>query len=274
MIHIITSHHATDFFLKPQLYYLKKYLKQDFKLWGYVDIPVEDKLKKEFHYISEPPETFAPKEVFSGSQEEKLTYANGGGSLNAHWYKFNSLIYKVLNDPETKDSDYLITMDGDAFPISPLDEYIDSTLKHYKFSAIQRLENGFDIQPHSSFSFTTVGLFKEIKGTWSQGYQWSNTIFGCRTDVGGDMLQRLLMTRTLWYPLHRTNKNNPHPVFFGFYDNVIYHHGAGFRGRHKGYTVNNLKNMPQESLDRLEYYANLVEEHIETEREFKEFFLS
>ena len=84
MIHIITSHHATDFFLKPQLQYLKKYLKQEYKLWGYVDIPIEEELKKEFHFLSEPPEAFKPEEVFSGSTEEKLTYANGGCSLNAH----------------------------------------------------------------------------------------------------------------------------------------------------------------------------------------------
>lgn len=274
MIHIITSHHATDFFLKPQLKYLKKYLKQDYKIWAYVDIPIGDEIKEQFHYVSEPPLAFKPEEVFSNSTEKELKYANGGGVLNAHWYKFNSLIYKVINDPDTRDTDYLITLDGDAFPINPLDEYIDNVLKLHKFSAIQRLENGFDIQPHSSFSFTTIEFFKKIKGNWREGYQWSNDIFGCRTDVGGDMLRKLLESRTLWYPLHRSNKTNPHPVFFGFYDDVIYHHGAGFRGRHKGYTVNNLKGMPQETLDRLEFYADMVEDHIELGREFKELFLN
>jgi hypothetical protein len=27
----------------------------------------------------------------------------------------------------------------------------------------------------------------------------------------------------------RTNRRNPHPLFFGVYGDVIYHHGAGFR---------------------------------------------
>jgi hypothetical protein len=32
-----------------------------------------------------------------------------------------------------------------------------------------------------------------------------------------------------WYPLLRTNKVNPHPLQFGVYGDLIYHHGGGFR---------------------------------------------
>jgi len=32
-----------------------------------------------------------------------------------------------------------------------------------------------------------------------------------------------------WYPLLRSNGRNLHPIWFGIYGDIIYHHGAGFR---------------------------------------------
>ena len=32
-----------------------------------------------------------------------------------------------------------------------------------------------------------------------------------------------------WYPLNRSNKVNLHSLYFGIYDDVIYHHWAGSR---------------------------------------------
>jgi hypothetical protein len=49
------------------------------------------------------------------------------------------------------------------------------------------------------------------------------------TDVGANLLKILQDKKIDWYPLLRSNINNLHPVFFGIYDRVIYHHGAGFR---------------------------------------------
>ena len=34
---------------------------------------------------------------------------------------------------------------------------------------------------------------------------------------------------TPWVQLLRTNGSALHPMFFGIYGNVVYHHGAGFR---------------------------------------------
>ena len=34
-----------------------------------------------------------------------------------------------------------------------------------------------------------------------------------------------------WYPLNRTNKIDLHPLFFGIYENMIYHHWGGSRNR-------------------------------------------
>src|SRR5919198_425248 len=49
------------------------------------------------------------------------------------------------------------------------------------------------------------------------------------TDVGGNLLGLLEARGIEWYPLLRTNKVNPHPLQFGVYGDLVYHHGGGFR---------------------------------------------
>ena len=64
-----------------------------------------------------------------------------------------------------------------------------------------------------------------------------------------------------YYPIVRSNKVNPHPLYFGIYENLIYHHWAGSRRmitrqdrvKHKqlggdGYTEDDsLKNIAEEN---------------------------
>jgi hypothetical protein len=49
------------------------------------------------------------------------------------------------------------------------------------------------------------------------------------TDVGGNLLRALERAGDDWTPLLRSNRVNLHPLWFGVYGNVVYHHGAGFR---------------------------------------------
>ena len=43
------------------------------------------------------------------------------------------------------------------------------------------------------------------------------------------MLEILNQKDIIWGKVLRSNKLDIHPLFFGIYDDVIYHHGAGFR---------------------------------------------
>ncbi len=49
------------------------------------------------------------------------------------------------------------------------------------------------------------------------------------TDVGGNLLKILNDGGYQWYPLLRSNTTNLHPLWFGIYADIVYHHGAGFR---------------------------------------------
>ena len=91
------------------------------------------------------------------------------------------------------------------------------------------MENAGDIQPHPCFCLTTLKFWKDINGDWKEGYKWNNLMEKAVTDVGGNLLGILREKGLEWYPLLRSNKRNLHPVFFGIYEDIVYHHGAGFR---------------------------------------------
>ena len=118
----------------------------------------------------------------------------------------------------------------DAFPIAPVYERLASELEQHKLIAVQRLENLGEGQPHPCFCVTTVGLWKQIGGTWKKGYQWINAMGNPDTDVGGKLLGLLTKYQIPWLPLHRSNTFNLNTILFGVYGDMVYHHGAGFRG--------------------------------------------
>jgi hypothetical protein len=148
---------------------------------------------------------------------------DGHGS---HATKLNTLAERIAREAEP--DDVLIFLDGDAFPIAPLDPFLELTLSRFPLAAIRRDENLGDKQPHPSFCATTVGFWQKIGGDWSRG-AWTNDLGWEIEDPGGELLAELTNRRVEWRPLRRSNRVNLHPVLFGVYDDVVYHHGAGFR---------------------------------------------
>jgi hypothetical protein len=143
-----------------------------------------------------------------------------------HADKLNHLALEIANAAD--DDDLLMFLDGDAFPITDLGPVIDAGLRDAPLMAVKRAENN-DPQPHPCFCVTSVGEWKALGGDWTKGYMWNGLEGKPTTDVGGNLLRRLELTGTPWTPLLRTNRHNPHPVFFAIYGNAIYHHGGGFR---------------------------------------------
>ena len=86
-----------------------------------------------------------------------------------------------------------------------------------------------DVIAHPAFCATTIRFWKEIKGNWEKGFTYKNRMGRLVADVGGSLYNNLKKNNIDWYPLLRSNNVNYHPLFFGVYDNIIYHHGAGFR---------------------------------------------
>jgi hypothetical protein len=144
-----------------------------------------------------------------------------------HADKLNHLALEIAH--EADDDDLLMFLDGDAFPIADPAPLIASGLREAPLLAVQRTENGGDPQPHPCFCVTTVGAWRALPGDWTKGYMWKGAKGKARTDVGANLMRQLELTGTPWSPVLRTNRRNPHPLFFAVYGDVVYHHGAGFR---------------------------------------------
>jgi hypothetical protein len=196
MIHVVTVHWQDARWIAPQLRYLDRFLPEHrvYAALNGIDLQLGDR--------------FAFAEDHEGKHPEKLNQ-----------------LAEVARD-HAKLDDLLLFLDGDAFPIAPIDETV---LGGTPLAAVRRDENAGDAQPHPSFCLTTVRFWFDVGGDWRRGYEWTASTGARVTDVGGNLLGILREAGVEWRPLLRSNRVNLDPVLFGIYANVAYHHGAGFR---------------------------------------------
>lgn len=204
MLYIATVHFQTDKWIPIQLRYIKKHTKTDYKIFSC--LPHDSEFKSNFYFYSH----FEPYSLGSQNHADKLRH------LVKHIYQ------------EAQDDDILIFLDGDAFPIRDYVYFVIEKLKTYPLLAVRRDENNGDIHPHPSFCATTIGFWKQISGDWSPGFAWIDASGRFVTDTGGALLKQL-GNKYNWLPLLRSNKYNLHPLWFGIYEDLVYHHGAGYR---------------------------------------------
>ncbi len=205
MIHIATTHWQDERFIDVQLNYLGRNITEPFRVYTWLDEVPGDHRRK-FHYVN----------------TERLQHHHN------HPTKLNILADLIYFD-SNRDDDLIIFLDGDAFPIGDIVGFVRQKFEKYPLVAVQRLENNGDLQPHPCFCATTVGVWKRIGGDWKQGYEWNDPQGKPMTDVGGNLLGILQREGMDWYPMHRSNRVNLHPLWFGIYEGLIYHHGAAFR---------------------------------------------
>lgn len=202
MIHIATVHWQTDKWIGIQKSYLRNQIQSPYRLYAWLN-DVSGSSGGDFYYVCSEP-------------------------VSSHAVKLNILADIILLSSGS-DDDILIFLDGDAFPVADLEPLLSEKLTNHRLIAVQRLENNGDIQPHPCFCATTIGFWRKIKGDWKEGHKWENNDGKMVTDVGGNLFNQLREHGVEWHPLRRTNKRNLHPVLFGVYADLIYHHGAGFR---------------------------------------------
>lgn len=200
MIHVATAHYGTDRWIDVQLGYLRRNISEPFQVWASLqDVPGEHSSK--FHRVLP--------------------------SAGPHAGKLNLLAAEISSDADP--DDLLLFVDGDAFPIRDPMPTIRAALEDSVLVAVRRDENATDRQPHPCFSAIRVSDWERIHGDWSPGYCWETSGGHLATDVGGNLLRILERTGISWTPLLRSNRVDLHPLWFGIYGGVVYHHGAGFR---------------------------------------------
>jgi hypothetical protein len=197
--------------------YLERYVPGEYRVYAFLNgLPAEHSRK--FFYSSTEP-------------------------VKDHATKLN-LLSDVIAFAAAEDSDPLIFIDGDAFPIAPLDDMLESLKSEAPLVAVRRAELG-DPQPHPCFCLTTVGFWRRIGGDWHPGHKWENTAGRKVTDVGGNLLRLLDGGAIAWRALERSNTVNLHPLYFGVYGDVVYHQGGGFRTARGGRLLNNERGVPE-----------------------------
>lgn len=203
MIHIATVHWLDATWVEIQCRYFAKSLKNTpYHLYAFLNGINPEPYRGKFKYISTEP-------------------------IVAHITKLNLLADEIcrVGNPD----DIIIFIDGDAFPVEDFVPFVTEQLKNYPLVAIQRLENEGDPQPHPSFCATTIKFWQEIQGDWSKGPKWQTNAGIKRSDTGGVLWEKLTKAGIAWKPILRSNTVNVHPLWFGLYGDLIYHHGAAFR---------------------------------------------
>jgi hypothetical protein len=202
VIHVLTVHWQDDRWVDLQLQYLNRHVREPFRVYAFLNGLPPEHAAKYFHSSTEP--------------------------IVEHPVKLNRLA-EVAARHASGDGDLLMFLDGDAFPIGDVVSFTRSKLERHRLVAVQRRENDGDVQPHPCFCMTTLGFWREIRGDWRPGFQWPNARGKLVTDVGGNLLEILRREGIDWFPMLRSNRRNLHPLLFGLYEDLVYHHGAGFR---------------------------------------------
>ena len=210
MIRVATVHWRDPRWIDVQLRYLARHLPEPYRV--YADLEgIDAEYAARFDHVSD----LAAAKSFENP-------------IFSHTEKLNALAATIA--AEAAPDDVLLFLDGDAFPIAPVGPFLEEKPARYPLAAVRRDENLDDVQPHPAFAATTVGFWQEIGGDWNPGYTWPNAAGKEVTDAGGNLLGILRERAVEWYPLLRTNRRNLRPLWFAVYDDLVYHHGAGFRG--------------------------------------------
>ena len=201
MLHIATVHYASPRWIEIQARYLKRHIHVPFQTWSSLQ-DIDPSHAAHFDHVVDQ----------TGKHSDKL----------------NHLALEIAH--EASEDDLLMFLDCDAVPIADPMPVISEALATAALVAVRRAENLDDQQPHPCFCVTTVGAWRKLPGDWSRGYRWADSQGQRRTDVGGNLLRRLELTGTPWRQILRSNRKNLDPLYFAVYGDIVYHHGAGFRG--------------------------------------------
>jgi hypothetical protein len=199
VIRFLTVHRG-DRWVDVQLGYLQRHLREPYEVWASVE-EVPDHLAARFDHAI----------PMQGAH---------AGKLNLLWR---------LVDEQAPDEDILVFLDSDTLPIADPMPLIREALEHHALVAVKRVEDGGDPQPHPCFAAATACAWRAVKCDWSDGHLWRASSGGLTTDVGSNLLYHLDRHEIPWLPLYRVNTVDLHPVWFGVYGCVVYHHGAGSR---------------------------------------------
>ncbi len=200
MLYIATVHYRSPQWIEIQTRYLRAHISVPYQTWTSLE-QIDPSYSAHFDRVLE--------------------------QRGLHAAKLNHLALEISH--EASGEDLLMFLDGDAFPIADPMPLITDGLARAPLMAVRRAENADEPQPHPCFCVTTVGAWNALPGDWTAGFTWPGARGEPTSDVGGNLLRRLELTKTPWVQVLRSNVKNLDPLYYAIYGDTIYHHGAGFR---------------------------------------------
>ena len=201
MIHIATVHWRSDRWIDIQLRYLERNLDEPYRVYAWIDEEMRGQASK-FFYATD---------VAVDRHELKLTLL---GDLVAH---------------AAADDEQIMFIDGDAFPIAPIGPV---PARQARALSPGRGPTGRE-QRRSPAPSVLLRHDRRVLA-WPARRLAPRAHLDQSAGQAGDRRRRqparpLEDAGIEWYPMLRTNKVNPHPLQFGVYEDLVYHHGGGFR---------------------------------------------
>ena len=207
MIYYITIHHNVGRFVRLQADHIAAHTKNYKVYCGLSGIPF--------------------KADDSESVYEQYRRFDITGVQNQHWFRMNYLFGCLEKEQIFQEDDLVVFMDGDAFPIEDWEPSVRAQLENHALVAVERRE---DIEPlmdekwkpypHPLFCVAKAKFWQENSLEWK--LDPARGISTC-----GPLLKEWLEQNGYTScPLLRTNVFNIHPLYFGVYGDIVYHHGA------------------------------------------------
>jgi len=212
MIHLFTLHFGSDEWVDLQVESFKKHIKVPYKsyaIFSHMNQEMYDKNKNNFDY-------------FKVSEDGKHIHKNG----RYHVTDGHREILPMIKE-DMKDGDIFMRFDSDAILIDDIDEKFIDKVKQENFISVQEPQHEWDLNhktPHPSFwAFPCEYLNQDLDRAMSDIYEDRDS------NWWGGVTSWLKSSNITYYPLNRTNKINLHPLYYGIYSDLIYHHWAGSR---------------------------------------------
>ena len=217
MIHILTCHVYEDSWIDLQVDHFKKHTNLDYKIYSVYDCVSKEEFDNHKH-----------KWNYAEQLVEGEISLETPDPLN-HPFKLHHLV-DVMAQQADLENDWLVFIDGDAWPVSDnWAEYAIEKASKHKVCSIKRLENDGECRPTPIFFMCRPKFWIENNLTWyPEGTFYIGDGGRKVKDVGCKCMHQLNDLNVEWYPLLRSNKKNYHKLWFGIYDDIIYHHSKGF----------------------------------------------
>ena len=223
MLHILTLH-LSDKWVDIQKRELARFISEPYKVYARLgEEPFKFKVNEKGERVK-----YSDTTISYDKHKDKFDGAISGAQ---HWtYSMGKLIDYVLKNFEVKSDDTILLLDSDAFPIAPMGDFLEKKLEEYPFVSAQEPMHEWDrnplyLIPHPMFmAFKAKHIIEDNLTDYLR-----NIIKDKNDNWWGGTINWLKERGYDYYPLVRSNKTNLHPLYYGIYDDLIYHHWAGSR---------------------------------------------